>query len=91
MRWTCGIGFTESVDTEYRPPGGHCGVELVRMVGQEENPIRLHVDGLGNRFVRGAFTLVPGNGQIEPAADQRGQLAAAGMGEPILLIANRTR
>jgi len=63
MRWTCGIGFTESVDTEYRPPGGHCGVELVRMVGQEE----------------------------EPAADQRGQLTAAGMGEPILLIANRTR
>ena len=53
--------------------------------------VRCQADRLGNRFVRGAFPLGTGVGQIEPAADQRRQFAAASVGEPILLIANRTR
>jgi hypothetical protein len=61
------------------------------MVGQEQDPLRGHTDDPSDLLVGRGFPLASGTGKIEPAADQRGQLAGAGMSEPILLIAHRTR
>src|ERR1700733_6787839 len=91
MRWTRCIRLARTLDAEYRPTGRDRGVEFIGMVGQEEDLVRRHPDRLGNRFVRDAFTLGAGVGQIEPTADQRRQIAAASVGEPILLVADRTR
>src|ERR1700722_3576712 len=91
MRWTRCIRLTRTLDAEYRPAGRGCGVEFVWMVGQEEVLVRCQADRLGNRFGRGAFTLGTGLGQIEPPADKRPQISAASIGEPILLVADRTR
>src|SRR3984957_11554258 len=91
MRWTACIRLTRTLDAEHRPAGRDCGVEFVGMVGQEEDLLRRQADHLGKRFVREAFTLGAGVGQIEPTADQRRQIAAASIGEPILLVADRTR
>src|ERR1700733_6781839 len=91
MRWTRCIRLTGSHDTDYRPARCGRGVEFVGMVGQKEDLVRCQADRLGNRFVRKAFTLGTGVGQIEPTADQRRQIAAASIGEPILLVADRTR
>src|ERR1700733_10740780 len=91
MRWTRCIRLTGSHDTDYRPARCGRGVEFVGMVGQKEELVRGQADRLGNRFVREAFTLGTGVGQIEPTADQRCQIAAASIGEPILLVADRTR
>src|ERR1700733_10039446 len=91
VRWTRCVRLTRAPDADYRPAGRDRGVEFVGMVGQEEDPVRCQSDRLGNRFVRGAFTLGTGVAQIEPTADQRRQIAAASVSEPILLVANRTR
>src|SRR5271154_938839 len=91
MRWTRCIRLTRTLYAEYRLPGRCCGVEFVGMVGQEEDLVRCQADRLGNRFVRKAFTLGARVGQIEPTADQRRQITTASVGEPILLVTNRTR
>src|SRR3984957_3235284 len=91
MRWTRCVRLARSLDAEYRPAGRHRGVEFVGMVGQEEDLVRCLADLLGNRFVRDTFPLGTGVGQIEPTADQRRQIAAASVSEPILLVADRTR
>src|ERR1700733_12575654 len=91
MRWTRCIWLARALDAEHRPAGRDRGVEFFGMVGQEEDLVRCQADRLGNRFVREAFTLGTGVGQIEPTADQRRQIAAASIGEPILLVADRTR
>ena len=91
MRWTRCIRLTRTLDAEHRPAGCCCGVEFVGMVGQEQDLVRCQADRLGNRFVREAFTLGTGVGQIEPTADQRRQITTVSVGEPILLVADRTR
>src|ERR1700692_1970650 len=91
MRWTRCIRLTRTLDADYRPARCGRGVEFVGMVGQEEDLVRCQADRLGDRFVRGAFTLGTGIGQIEPTADQRRQITAPSIGEPILLVADRTR
>jgi hypothetical protein len=90
MRGARGIRLPGAVDTDYRPTGGESGVELVGMVGQKEDPIGSQSDCRGDLFVGRSFTLGPSGVEIEPAADQRRQLTAASLREPILLIANRT-
>src|ERR1700733_8837021 len=91
VRWTRCVRLARTPDADYRAAGLGCGVEFVGMVGQEEDPVRCQADRLGNRFVREAFTLGTGVAQIEPTADQRRQIAAASVSEPILLVATRTR
>src|ERR1700760_4192141 len=90
MRWTWLVRVAGTLDAEYRPAGHGCGVEFVWMIGQEEDLVRCQADRLGDRFVRETFTLGTRIGQVEPTADQRRQIAAASVGEPILLVANRT-
>src|ERR1700744_623031 len=91
MRWTRCVRLTRTLYAEYRPAGFGRGVQFVGMVGQEEDLVRCQADRLGNRLIRDAFPLGTCVGQIEPAADQRRQIAAASVSEPILLVANRTR
>ena len=61
------------------------------MVGQKQDLFRRPANPFGNPVVGGTFALGTGDGQIEPAADQRRQLATTGVSEPILLIADGTR
>jgi hypothetical protein len=91
MRETRGIRLAGSVDAEYRPTGSDCGVEFIRLLGQKEDSVSFQPDCRGNGFVGGAFGLGPSGVEVEPAADQRRQLAAASIREPILLITNRIR
>src|ERR1700722_12912641 len=91
MRWTRVIRLPRAPDADYRPAGRDRGVEFFGKVGQEEDLVRCQADRPGNLFVRDAFTLGTGVGQIEPTVDQRRQIAAASIGEPILLVADRTR
>jgi hypothetical protein len=72
-----------------RSPRRDCRVELVGMVGQEENLLSGRANDLGNSLVRRGLCACPAVAKSNQSLIRRCQLSAAGVRKPILLSANR--